>query len=53
MKSGLVEYALITGFLVLAAVGAIAIFGDEIRSALGVRPPGPPAASAAPRASAR
>ncbi len=45
MKAGLVEYALVTGFLVLAAAGAIAIFGDEIRVAFGVRSASPPAAA--------
>jgi hypothetical protein len=45
MRRGLVEYALVTGFLALAAAGAIAIFGDEIRAALGLRPaPASPAA---------
>ncbi len=45
MKRGLVEYALVTAFLALAAAGAIAIFGDEIRAALGLRPtPAPPTA---------
>lgn len=39
MKQGLVEYALVTAFLALAAAGAIAIFGDEIRGALGLRQP--------------
>ncbi len=39
MKQGLVEYALVTAFLALAAAGAIALFGDELRGALGLRPP--------------
>ncbi len=39
MRRGLVEYALVTAFLALAAAGAIAVFGDEIRAALGLRPP--------------
>lgn len=38
MKQGLVEYALVTAFLALAAAGAVAIFGDELRAALGLRP---------------
>lgn len=42
------EYALVTAFLVLAAAGAIALFGDEIRGALGIRPPA--ASPAAPPA---
>jgi hypothetical protein len=45
MRQGLLEYALVTAFLALAAAGALAIFGDEIRGALGLRAP-PPAASA-------
>ncbi len=48
MKQGLWEYALVTGFLALAAAGAIAIFGDEIRAALGLRAPPPPPAAASP-----
>ena len=32
----LVEYALVTAFLAIAAAGAVAIFGDEIRAALGL-----------------
>ncbi|HET7824692.1 MAG TPA: hypothetical protein VFK90_05140 [Anaeromyxobacter sp.] len=46
MKRGLVEYALVTAFLALAAAGAIAIFGDEIRAALGLRPGSAPAPAA-------
>jgi hypothetical protein len=46
MKRGLVEYALVTAFLALAAAGAIAIFGGELRAALGLGPaPAPPAAA--------
>ncbi len=37
MKQGVTEWALVTAFLALAAAGAVAIFGDEIRAALGVR----------------
>jgi hypothetical protein len=42
-KEGLTEYALLVGFLALAAAGAVALFGDEIRGALGL----PPARAAA------
>ena len=52
MRRGLVEYALVTAFLALAAAGAIAIFGDEIRAALGLRP-APARAPAAERAPLR
>jgi len=48
MRQGLTEYALVTAFLALAALGAIAIFGDEIRGALGLRPPSAPPSAAAP-----
>ncbi len=49
MKQGVTEWALVTAFLALAAAGAVAIFGDEIRAALGVHPaPRAPAARAAP-----
>ena len=48
MKQGLVEWALVTAFLVLAAAGATALFGDEIRGAFGVGP----APAAMPRAAA-
>ncbi len=43
MKQGLLEWVIVTGFLALAAGGAVALFGDELREALGLRPP--PAAS--------
>jgi hypothetical protein len=36
-REGLREYALVTAFLILAAVGAVILFGDQIRSALGLR----------------
>ena len=49
MRQGLVEYGLVTAFLALAAAGAIAIFGDEIRGALGLGPPPAPPPAAAPR----
>lgn len=45
-RQGLVELVLLTGFLALAAAGAVALFGDELRQAFGARP-------AAPSASAR
>ena len=52
MKQGVTEWALVTAFLALAAAGAVAIFGDEIRGALGVRPaaraPAPRPAPGAP-----
>jgi len=41
----LVEYALVTAFLAIAAAGAVALFGDELRAALhlpgGSAPPAP------------
>jgi len=42
---GLREFALVTAFLVLAVAGAVILFGDQIRGALGLRtapPPAPP-----------
>jgi hypothetical protein len=48
MKQGLVEYALVTAFLALVAVGALAVFGDEIRGALGLRTAPAPASAPAP-----
>jgi Flp pilus assembly pilin Flp len=45
-RRGLAEYLLLVGFLVVAAAGAIALFGDEIRGAFGV-PPAAPARAAA------
>ncbi len=36
-REGLREYALVTAFLALAAAGAVILFGDQIRSALGLR----------------
>ncbi|WP_242347022.1 hypothetical protein [Anaeromyxobacter terrae] len=47
MRQGIVEYAVVTGALVALAAGAIALYGDELRVALGVRPP-PVAARPAP-----
>jgi hypothetical protein len=53
-KQGWVEWALVTAFLALAAAGAVAVFGDEIREALGVRPGARPSAARLPaRAPAR
>jgi hypothetical protein len=56
MKRGLVEWAFVTAFVALAAGGAIALFGDELRAALGLGPaPAPaaaPAAAAPPRPAA-
>ncbi len=48
MRARLVEYLLVTAFLALAAAGAVALFGDELRGALGLSsaggsaPPAPP-----------
>jgi len=39
---GVLEYALVTAFLALAVAGALILFGDEIRGALGLRSPAPP-----------
>jgi hypothetical protein len=36
-REGLREYALVTAFLLLAAAGAVILFGDLIRAALGLR----------------
>jgi hypothetical protein len=36
-REGLREYALVTAFLALAAAGAVILFGDQIRAALGLR----------------
>jgi hypothetical protein len=48
-RQGLVELLLVTGFLALAAAGAAALFGDELRQAFGA----PPAAAPAPPAPRR
>jgi hypothetical protein len=37
-REGLREYLLVTAFLILAAAGAVILFGDELRAALGLRP---------------
>jgi Flp pilus assembly pilin Flp len=47
MRQGLVEYAFLTAFLALAAAGALALFGDEIRGALGLRAAAPASSAAA------
>jgi hypothetical protein len=49
-RQGLAEYLLLVGFLVLSAAGAVAVFGDELRTAFGLAPR--PAAAAPARASA-
>jgi hypothetical protein len=36
VRARLVEYLLVTAFLALAAAGAVALFGDELRGALGL-----------------
>jgi hypothetical protein len=46
VRRDLVEWLIVTAFLALAAAGAVAIFGDEIRAALGISRP---AARAEPR----
>lgn len=41
-RQGVAEYLLVVAFVALAIAGAVALFGDEIRAALGtptVRPP--------------
>jgi hypothetical protein len=52
MRQGLVEWALVTAFLALAAAGAAHLFGDEIRGAFGVHRPSPPRVEPAPAAPA-
>jgi hypothetical protein len=44
-RQGLAELLLLVGFLVLAAAGAVAVFGVELRQAFGAPPP--PAAEGA------
>jgi hypothetical protein len=49
-RQGLVEYLLVTGFLLVAAAGAVAIFGGELRDVFGVgSPPATSPAGAPPR----
>jgi hypothetical protein len=38
-RQGLVELLLVVGFLALAAAGAVALFGDDLRRTFGTRPP--------------
>jgi hypothetical protein len=40
-RKGTVEYLLVVAFVALAVAGAVALFGDEIRAALGSPPPRP------------
>ncbi len=40
-SEGLREYVLVTLFLALAVAGALILFGDEIRGALGLAPAAP------------
>jgi len=40
-RQGLVEYLLVVAFVALAVAGAVALFGDEIRAAIGPPPPRP------------
>lgn len=47
-RQGLVELLLLTGFLALAAAGAVALFGDELRQAFGARPATPSGAPPGP-----
>ena len=37
-RKGMVEYLLVVAFVSLAIVGAVALFGDEIRAAIGPPP---------------
>ena len=52
MRHGVTEYAVVSGVLAALAAGAIALYGDELRAALGVRRPAPVAVRAAPVAPA-
>jgi Flp pilus assembly pilin Flp len=38
----MVEYLIVVAFVALAVAGALALFGDEIRGALGIAPTRPP-----------
>jgi hypothetical protein len=40
-RQGMVEYLLVVAFVALAVAGAVALFGDEIRAALGPPPARP------------
>jgi hypothetical protein len=37
-RQGLVEYLIVLALFALAAVGTIAVFGDEVRAMLGIGP---------------
>ncbi len=37
-RQGVVEYLIVVAFVAIAIVGAVAIFGEEIRAALGTPP---------------
>ena len=52
-RQGLVELLLVTGFLVVAAAGAVALFGDELRATFGRPAPGPAGAAATPASAPR
>jgi len=47
-RQGLVELLLVTGFLVVAAAGAVALFGEELRQAFGGRAAQPALRAASP-----
>jgi len=47
-RQELVELLLLVGFLAVAAAGAVALFGEELRQAF-APPPGPPSPPAAVR----
>ncbi len=38
-RQGLVEYFIVLALLALAAVGTVAIFGDDVRALFGIAPP--------------
>ncbi len=37
-RQGLVEYLIVVAFVTIAIVGTVAVFGDELRAALGTPP---------------
>ena len=41
-RQGLTELVLLVGFLAIAAAGAVAVFGPELRAAFGQRAPPAP-----------
>lgn len=47
-RQGLAEYLLLVAALAILAAGAVALFGPEIRGALGTPPPGGAAPAPAP-----